>query len=279
MLTRHVLTLALALALVSACGDSTPSQPAAPATPPTAPATPTGGAAAVKAPATPTTTQLLMRSHFEKALEARSALIADDMETARAAMAWLATNETGHDALPEALRPHLAAMRASAGTFAAATTFSEAGESFAGMLTHCGDCHVEAHAGPHFVDVPAPQGTGLQDRMRKHAWAADRMWEGLILRDQPRYDEAARSLADVVVRAEELPNTHEPARVQAVADNVRALATAGLEATDWPGRAQAYGKFLATCATCHRMMGVGAVVQAGLQAQPAGQVQAPAQPH
>lgn len=272
MITRKPLSLAFALAVlsISACGDSTPSQPA-----PTSPVPPTGAGAAVKAPPTPT--QLLMRAHFEKAIEARSALIADDMEAARTAMAWLAGNDAGQNELPEALRPHLAGMREKAGTFAAATTFSQAGEAFAGMLTHCGDCHAEAHTGPRFPDVAAPQGTELRDRMRKHAWAADRMWEGLILRDQARYDDAARSLADVVVRAEELPaNTNDPVRVQAVADNVRALAAAGLASTDWPTRAQNYGKFLATCATCHRMMGVRSLVQAGLQLQPAAQPLPPA---
>lgn len=275
MITRNSRSLAIVLAVlgVAACGDSTPSQPVPPV-PPTAPA---GEGAAVKAPPPPTPTQLLMRAHFEKAIEARSALIADDMDAARTAMAWLAGNDAGQEGLPEALRPHLAGMREKAGTFAAATTFSQAGEAFAGMLTHCGDCHAEAHTGPRFPDTAAPQGTELRDRMRKHAWAADRMWEGLILRDQARYDDAARSLADVVVRAEELPaNTNDPARVQAVADNVRALAAAGLASTDWPSRAQTYGKFLATCATCHRMMGVRSLVRAGLVQQPAAQPLPPA---
>jgi cytochrome c553 len=220
-----------------------------------------------------------MSEHFTKATEARTALIAGDMETARAAMAWLATNELGQEALPEPLRPHLTHVREEAARFAAATTFSEAGDSFAAMLTHCGDCHAQAHMVPRFTDIPQPTGDALQQRMWRHAWASELLWEGLIAKDQSRYDRAASSIAEVVVRAADLPpNTNDPARVQAVADNVHTLAAAGLAASDWTVRAQDYGKFLATCATCHRMMNAGERVRAGLAQLDRATALPPAQP-
>ena len=268
---------------VAACGDSGHS-PAPAASPPVAPgpaaATPgptTGQSAAAKVPTAPSPTRLLMREHFQKATEARLALISDDIEGARAAMAWLANNDPSQGELPASLRPHLDGMREKARAFATARTFTEAGDAFAVTLTQCGECHAAADRGPTFAEVPAPQGNELRDRMHKHAWAAERMWEGLVLRDQPRYDAAASSLADVVVRVDELPpHEGEPARIQAIADNVRSLAATGLHATDWPGRAQAYGRFLATCATCHRIMGVGARVGGVLrQAPPPAPLPAP----
>ena len=272
----QALALILAMTGASGCHESPSSQPAP--TPETAPA---GETAAVKAPTppapTPNTARGLMAEHFTKATEARTALIAGDMEGAGAAMAWLSTNELGQDSLPVELRPHLLHVRQEAGRFAAASTFSVAGESFAAMLTHCGDCHSEAHMVPRFPDVPEPTGNELRDRMRKHAWAAELFWEGLITHDQARFDRAAHALADVAVQAGELPtNTNDPVRVQAVADNVRALAAASLAAPDWAGRATYYGKFLATCATCHRMMAVSDKVRAGLEQQPPAVPQPPA---
>lgn len=255
VLTLLALTAGFALA---ACDDDEPAQPTTTETPETTASSTGTGDPSVDQPE-PTATGMLMREHFERAREARQAIIAGDIDAAKTEMAWLANNDPATGEIPESGRPHLEHMREKARAFAAATTLTDAGQALGRMLTHCGDCHKSVNGGPNFAMPPLPEGDALADRMQKHRWAADRMWEGLVVQDEETYDAGANALTDVIIRQEELPQgVAEPARLQAIADNVRNLAGEGAEAADWPARADVYGRFIATCATCHRMMGVGA---------------------
>jgi mono/diheme cytochrome c family protein len=251
-ITRLLGILALGLC-VSACGDD--EQPAQSDEP----------AAETNPEEARATTLRLMAEHYTKATEGRQAIIGDDIDAARVAMQWLADNETHQGGLPDELRPHLANMREKAGRFTSASTLTDAGVAFGLLLTHCGECHDAAGRGPTFEAPPVPQGDELPMRMQRHRWSAERMWEGLVTHNEGIFDAGAEVLETVILHPEELPQgVLDPDRVQAIADHVHELGEQAESADDWPARGEIYGRFLATCATCHRAMGVAAVARAAM---------------
>jgi cytochrome c553 len=261
------LTLILLLAVGTACDDDPEPEPSEPVETSEAPE---GDPSTDQAEPGPT--DELMREHFLKVRETRQALIGDDIEAAKEAMQWLADNDPGTDALPEQLRGMLDGMREQARGFGEATTLTEASMSFAGMLNHCGDCHDAVDGGPEFATPPLEEGDEIATQMARHRWAIERMWEGIVSRDEEIYGAGAEVLADVRLRPEEVPQgVVEPERIDAIIEHVHEEGTAAKESTEWPERTEHFGRLIATCATCHRAMGVGVFARAAIEAeQPAG---------
>lgn len=255
-----------AVLLLAACDDDSEADPSAGAAQETEVEQPvaTGDPAQDQPEVTPT--GMLMREHFTKAREARAALIGGDIETARTAMAWLATNDPGSDQVPEALRPSLVGMKEKATAFADASTLTDAGLAYGAMLLHCGECHGALERGPEFAIPALPEGEEIVSHMQRHRWAADRMWEGLVTHDTDRYGSAAEVLSEVALHQEALPEGEVPAeRIQALAQHVHELGPEAAAAETDEARAEVYGRFLATCATCHRALGVGQIAQQATQ--------------
>ena len=245
------LFVGLAIVATAACGDD--AEPAA--QPPGEATEAEGERASAEATAA---TRRLMAEHFQKATEARQAIIGSDIEGARAAMAWLGQHNPGGESLPAEAQPHLVGMREKAAAFGDAETITDAATDFGAMLTHCGACHAALETGPRFMPPPPPQGDTLPDQMRRHAWAADRMWEGLVTQDAALFTRAATVLDEVTLSPEQLPaGVLDPERVQGLIDHVHELGDEAGGAADWDARVAVYGRFLATCAACHRVMGVG----------------------
>jgi cytochrome c553 len=269
--TRHLIELfsILILASVLACDDDEPVEPE-PSGPTEATEPPEGDPSTDQSEPGPTGE--LMREHFIKVRETRQALIGDDIEAAKEAMQWLADNDPGTDALPEQLRGMLDAMREKAGDFGEATTLTEASESFAGMLNHCGECHTAIDGGPEFATPPLEEGDEIATQMMRHRWAIERMWEGIVSRDEEIYVAGAEILEDVRLRPEELPQgVVEPERIDAIIEHVHEEGAAAKESAEWPERTEHFGRLIATCATCHRAMGTGVFARAAIEAeQPAG---------
>lgn len=241
----------VAVGLLTACGDDesatpppVPPPPPAVEPPPPPPPEPTG----------PEAVREVMRGHYGRARSAHDALIRADMDQARADMEWLATHEEG-DALPENLQPLLAAMQAEAARFAAATTLTEAGTTFARVLTRCGTCHVESHGGPAIAEVAIPEGETPAARMLRHRWASDRMFDGLITANAEMFRSGNEALTSAALTSAELPTTElPPDQVVALTEHVRTLGAEAATAADDEARAGIYGRYLATCGSCHRLV-------------------------
>lgn len=215
----------------------------------------------------------VMRGHFSRAADARDALIRGDLPPAREDMAWLATHQ-GRDALPENLRPLFDQMQSEASHFGEATTLTEAGTALARTLNRCGECHRTANTGPQIATPAVPEGTGVAEQMQRHRWALSRMWEGLITNNAETYNAGAAVLRESRLVAGDLQNaagSNAPAdRVQPIADYVHQLGDRAAAAPDAAERANVYGRLLATCATCHRLLGVGDAVAEGEGVAPHG---------
>ena len=199
-------------------------------------------------------TERLMRGHYEKAVEAREALIRADVPAAKAAMKWLAQEQEAFAVLPE-LRPLLAEMRRAAAEFDKADTLRAAGDALAATLTRCGSCHSAAGKGPTVAISPVPDGDDARAHMQRHHWAAQRMWEGLVLASPERFGEAASVLAEASLSGRELGPAELSAKDVARLDaHVHKLGEDARAATTDEARAEVYGRLLATCATCHKLM-------------------------
>jgi hypothetical protein len=108
--------------------------------------------------------------------------------------------------------------------------------------------------------------------MSRHRWAIERMWEGIVSRDVAIYVAGAEVLDDVRLVPEELPQgVVEPARLDAIIEHVHQEGAAAAASEEWPERTEHFGRLIATCATCHRAMGVGAFARGTIEADtPAG---------
>ncbi len=274
-MTRIATLFACLGLLVSACGEESTSEPA-PAPDPEPATAETGETddTAAENPDVPDPSPAgeVMRGHFGRAADARDALIRGDLPPAQADMRWLATHEGG-GTLEANLRPLFDAMQTEAGRFAEASTLTEAGTALARTLTQCGACHTTANAGPEIATPPLPEGDTVAAHMRRHRWAADRMWEGLVTNDADRYQAGAAALREASLFEAEIEAEAEaeapPERVRAIANLVHELGDRAAAAPDPAERAVVYGRLLATCATCHRMLEVGDTVAAS-EAAPDG---------
>ena len=204
----------------------------------------------------PTPSQGLMHGHYRRAADARDALIRGDMETARADMQWLSAHHED-EALADDLQPLLVQMHTEAARFADATTLTEAGQALARTLVRCGNCHRQHDAGFQVALPPLPEGDRNVDHMQRHLWSATRMWEGLVMADAEQFTAGTDALREAPLHDLAGESGQPPERVSALADHVHALGREAAEAADDDARASVYGRFLATCAACHRLLGTG----------------------
>lgn len=132
-----------------------------------------------------------------------------------------------------------------------------------GELGHaCAACHVQERATVALPATPAPAegSTTLAAQMKRHAWAANRMWEGVFMPDPLRWQAGARVLASVTIDARGGMHETPDAEVVGLAEQLRAHAIEASTLTDPAAEARFYGKLLDTCASCHTRVRMTPVV-------------------
>src|ERR1051325_5799740 len=76
------------------------------------------------------------------------------------------------------------------------TSAARAAGATADLGISCGECH-QRHGGPKPSSEPAPPpGTSLESRMQRHAWATERLWEGLYVPSSDAWKAGAKALSD-----------------------------------------------------------------------------------
>lgn len=190
-----------------------------------------------------------MRAHFAEGAAIRDAVVQGQHEHARAGLARLAAEPDPRDA-PAAWRPHLAALRAVAQRGARTTDLEQAGAVVGSMAVVCGDCHAAVDA--RVPVAPEPEGEEVPEPMRRHHFAAQRMWEGLVVPSPAHFVDGARVLAAAPLHPLELVvGDAPPLEVVHTAERVRDLAGRASRADTAQERGQRYGELLARCAGCH----------------------------
>jgi mono/diheme cytochrome c family protein len=193
-----------------------------------------------------------MRAHFYQAMLLHDAVARGNLETARLEATRL-QQQTATATMPagaEAFRGAIVRMAAQA---SAATTLPQAAQATSVILGTCGQCHRATQVRP----MP-PLGTdvkvgGIVGHMLLHQHGSDALVEGLVAPSDSAWTEGVRTF-----RAEKLDVADGPAQFRpqlAAAETTLAeLAGEAARAQLSRDREVAYGKVLATCGGCHRMV-------------------------
>ncbi len=142
-------------------------------------------------------------------------------------------------------------VRERAATLARAKTVGEGCRLVANLAAACAGCHVDAAVSPElrvYPPAPADRPT-IEARMARHRWAADRMWEGIVIGAA----EPWRAGLDVLAAAPLDWNEISPKRAPFGRELERQAQRARRRKPNdsFTDRATAYGEILATCAGCH----------------------------
>lgn len=225
----------VALLVLTACADPAPVPAPQVAAPP------------VSGP--PPGTPQKMAEHHRDVVEIREAIIAGDLPGVRAPARRL---REVPGPIPESWRPYKIKEGELATRTLTARNLRDAAATAAGLVNSCGECHAAMGGGPRLPAPAAPPvaiSRRTQEHMLRHQWAADRMWDALVARDEAAWTAGAEVLADAPLLAEQLARV--PDDLLALNRRVHELGARARATEGWPARAGLYGEFLGTCATCH----------------------------
>lgn len=204
-----------------------------------------------------------MHRHLSSIRAVKQFIIAGQIDGMREPAAWLAEHEASPE-LPGNWEPYVTELREHARETAFANHLVFAAASLSEMARTCGDCH-RANNVSGVIDEnvrPAPVGDSVRVQMRRHLWAADRMWEGLIGPSDTAWNRGIDVLASVDVQATDIgAQPAQQNRVDYLLTRVRELGELGREADSNDARSAVYGEFLSLCADCHSWTGGGPAAQ------------------
>lgn len=240
-----------ALVLTLMAGAASCKSEAPPTNTTTAPLTPATPQPATRAEALQTpTVHAHMAEHYAQADRMKRSVINGDLATYRQAATWLAEHELSSTA-PEPWRERARVMQDAAKGGRDAQNVAEAATALGGVGAACAACHTELGRPNVVPGEPPALGSGAQPHMARHQWAADRLWDGLIVPSDEIWIRGAEVMADAPL---------EPGAVAAgrsVDPEVARLASSVHEQASVARllpraeRGAAYAKFVQSCSECH----------------------------
>ncbi len=197
-----------------------------------------------------------MKDHFARVAAIKEALILNKVDEAHGPATWLAEH-TAPEHMPAGWLPHVADFQLVASELAEETDLRRATAAAAELARACGACHAALHAKPTFQVPPVPAAEGDHKvYMQRHKWAADRLWEGLVTPSADAWNTGAATLADSPVHFADLSSYGDRApKIVELGKHVHELAGRAAAAAEPEAQAAVMGEFLATCATCHTLVG------------------------
>ncbi len=196
-----------------------------------------------------------MWSHFLAAADVQAAVTRGDLEATKEPATWLA--EYDEPGLPDGSEAFVRELQRAAARAVEAKTIETAGAATGRIVAACGSCHREYKPGmepTENIEPPAGDESDVATHMVRHAWAADRLWEGLALPSNAAWEAGADVFAGAPLATDDLAFDN-PEGVRALENRTHELGRrAGLE-TEPSLRARTYGELLSTCAACHQMTG------------------------
>ena len=240
----------MAALTVSACKTASRSEPARAPDAERAPAASGGDAREA-------TVQARMQGHERHGDAMRDAVARGDLDGAKAEAKLLSElrieGPTGR-----LWRQMFDAMRAAAARSADASDLKEAGHDVGLVARTCGDCHTTFGRAGVLVEPPGALRPGTQAGMRRHQWATERLWDGLVVPSDEAWNAGALALSEAPLVPEQLTPGKSPVpRVGELAQAVHNLGVKAAGAGRVEARANLYGELLATCAECHAWLGGG----------------------
>ena len=113
----------------------------------------------------------------------------------------------------------------------------------------CGACHKVAGGPTAKADAPPSTDATLASRMRRHVWATDRLWEGIIVPSDASWKAGAAALSGEPFPKEVLDRGDVHAR--GAADRFKSLVATAASKKKPDERGQLYATLLETCSACH----------------------------
>lgn len=190
----------------------------------------------------------VMRAHFKDALLIRQAVIAGTPDQAVEPAKILAVIENLDD-LPPGWRTHVERMQQAARRIANSTSTASVASAAADLGVACGQCHQQLGGPAVSSEPPPPAGATTEQRMKRHAWAAERLWEGLVVPSSKAWNAGATALIDTPF-PDDVMRRGVDARTAAT--DFKALVEQAPTEKVVEERAALYAALSMTCATCHR---------------------------
>lgn len=193
-----------------------------------------------------------MHNGYVMLITARDAIVSGDVDAARGQMTEIAIQPMpeGVSAIwaPEVLGLHTAAGEAARGEEPEGVAVG-----IGRAAAQCGTCHTATGHMPAIAEMANPPSpTDPSSIMLRHAWAAQQLWDGLIVPSERRWNEGVSVLQasqlepNTLFRSEYYADAGAP-RVHALQEASRGVAAA----STWDERGEAFGELLSTCASCH----------------------------
>lgn len=184
-----------------------------------------------------------MREHVEDLRALERNLIHGDLELARLHAYMLTRPTPGLDATS----PEARALVHAATAVASAPTVEDAIRAETHVISACATCHQShALATPTLPSRAPPDLPTLDAQMARHQWAADRLWEGIVLPSDAHFKIGLYVLANTNVTA---LATDRPALARRLRD--QAASAYKRPPRDLAARASTYGDVMMTCWSCH----------------------------
>lgn len=203
------------------------------------------------------TSKARMREHDVHGAALRDAIARADLAAARREAKFLADLRLGGGIEPT-WRRKLDAMNAAAAQVADARDLAGASRDLGAVAQTCGDCHATLGGPSVVVGEPPAEGSGVAFRMKRHQWAATRLWDGLVVPSDDAWKAGAHVLADAPLEPEVMTPGRSPVpAIGSLVVSVRELARKASAAETAVDRSAVYGELMATCAGCHERVGGG----------------------
>jgi cytochrome c556 len=191
----------------------------------------------------------MMRAHFHDSLLIRQAVVAGRYEQAVGPARVLSVVEND-ETFPASWREFINPMQNAARRVSKATSLEQAAAATADLAATCGQCH-ERLGGPHVSAEPRPGGGAtIEAWMKRHQWAGERLWEGLVGPSEEAWSAGAQALAASPVPSQLLAD--EGSQGRRAADALARLVAKAPQLTDSEARTALYAELLVTCGDCHR---------------------------
>lgn len=188
-----------------------------------------------------------MPAHFADLLEVHSALIRGAVDDAKRAAAVIADERPS--VVLDGWAPYLAATQDAARALGEAGDLQGAAVAAATLARTCGECHAAQAAGLARADASPPGSDATP--MRRHKWAFDRLWEGLVLPSDPAWRDGVGAFVELPTCDAARASSQDLEAIRRARAQVRAQEQAAAQAATLEARARVYGALLPTCATCH----------------------------
>lgn len=202
-----------------------------------------------------------MHEHRTRITTIRSFIIKGNLDGVREPASWLAEHETV-SGLPAHFESYVEMMRSYAREIVVAPDLKSAAMSVSSMARTCGNCHLVNHVDLKVAYDPVPaDGASTISHMKRHQWAMERLWEGLISPSDTAWWRGADMLVGVPLRAAEVTNeateVGNSAALDELARRVHMLGGQGTITRTPDARSALYGELLGLCADCHTRLGRG----------------------